>query len=343
MNGTPAQRALLYNDVYGNLQTAVDGIWCDKWQPGNVLTESFLLWNWHCVKTEINCEAEPFVTTRAGRFENCLKVTINTSGFGNGLEEYVQRRWPQSDLDMIAGTLPTYIDRQPFNVYYMSVSGHSGYTKAGNAMTAKNWDKVKDLPYSDMIKGYLAANIELENALTHLVTELENKGIADDTVICISTDHFPYGLDYNAKLGDMPYLSELYGYNVTNLIERDHSRLIIWSGCLEKMDPIIVDSPTFGLDIVPTLSNLFGTEFDSRLLPGRDALSDAEALVFNMNYDWKTDLGTYYSSKGKFVPNDENAEIPDGYVNRIKTIVRNKIRYCSNCLTYDYYNYHFGN
>jgi len=263
-------------------------------------------------------------------------------GYGNGMEEYVKKRWPQSDLEMIAGTLPTYIDNQPFNVYYMSVSGHSGYSKSGNAMTAKNWEKVENLPYSDMIKGYLAANIELDNALEHLVTELENKGIADDTVICISTDHFPYGLDYNAKLGDMQYLSELYGYNVTNLIQRDHSRLILWSGCLEKMDPIIVDSPTFSLDIVPTLSNLFGTEYDSRLLPGRDVFSDTEALIYNMNYDWKTDLGTYYSSKGSFVPKDENTVIPEGYVNRIKSIVRNKIRYCSNALSSDYFAYHFG-
>ncbi|MBQ7800514.1 MAG: LTA synthase family protein, partial [Oscillospiraceae bacterium] len=261
-------------------------------------------------------------------------------GYGNGMEQYVKKCWPQSDLEMIAGTLPTYIDKQPFNVYYMSVSGHSGYNRAGNAMTAKNWDTVKDLPYSDQIKGYLAANLELENALAHLVSELENKVIANDTVICIGTDHFPYGLDQGGTLGNMPYLSELYGYNVTNYFERDHSRLILWSGCLEDKEPIVVDSPTFSLDILPTLSNLFGTEFDSRLMPGRDVLSDAEAIVFNMNYNWKTDLGTYVG--GNFIAADENVEIPDGYVNRIKTIVRNKIRYCSGALDSDYFAEHFG-
>ncbi len=260
-------------------------------------------------------------------------------GYGNGMEQYVKKCWPQSDLEMIAGTLPTYIDKQPFNIYYMSVSGHSGYNRAGNAMTAKNWDTVKDLPYSDQIKGYLAANLELENALSYLVTELENKGIADDTVICIGTDHFPYGLDQGGALGNMPYLSELYSYNVTTYFERDHSRLILWSGCLEDKEPIIVDSPTFSLDILPTLSNLFGTEFDSRLMPGRDVFSDAEAIVFNMNYNWKTDLGTFYG--GNFTPADENVEIPDGYVNRIKTIVRNKIRYCSGALDSDYFAEHF--
>ena len=263
-------------------------------------------------------------------------------GYGNGMEQYVKKAWPQSDYEMISGTLPTYIDKQPFNVYYMSVSGHSGYTKTGNSQTKKHWDKVQHLPYSDMIKGYLAANLDLEEALTHLVSQLEAKGIADDTVICISTDHFPYGLDSDAKLGNMPYLSELYGYNVENYFQRDHSRLILWSGCLEDMDPIVVDTPTFSLDIVPTLSNLFGTEFDSRLMPGRDVFSEAPALVFNSNYDWKTEYGTYYSSSGKFVPKDDSVTIPEDYVKTIKAIVRNKMNYCSGVLDTDYFRHLFG-
>lgn len=261
-------------------------------------------------------------------------------GYGNGMEQYVKNVWPQSDLEMFEGTLPTYIDRQPFNVYYMTVSGHSGYSLTGNSMTKRNWDSVADLPYSETIRGYYAANMELEKAMAYLVAELEAKGIADDTVICISTDHFPYGLDAGGKLGAMPYLSELYGYDVNTVFERDHSALILWSGCLEDNDPIVVESPTFSLDILPTLSNLFGTEFDSRLLVGRDVFSDAEALVFTANYDWKTDLGTYYSSGAKFVPN-EGVEIPEGYVDRIKKTVRNKVKFCSGVLDNDYYRHLF--
>ncbi len=263
-------------------------------------------------------------------------------GYGNGMEQYVKNYWPQSDYEMISGTLPTYIDKQPFNVYYMTVSGHSGYSRSGNSMTNRHWDRVKDLPYSDTVKGYLAANLDLEDGLTYLVDELEKKGIADNTVICLSTDHFPYGLDTDGTLNNMPYLSELYGSNVTDYFQRDHSCLILWSGCLEENDPIVVDSPTFSLDILPTLSNLFGTEFDSRLMPGRDALSDTPALVFNTNYDWKTDFGTYYASKNKFIPKNENTVIPEGYVSSIKTIVSNKIKYCAGVLDTDYFRYIFG-
>ena len=273
---------------------------------------------------------------------NTLGYSDGYMGYGNGMEQYVQRNWPQSDYEMIAGTLPTYVDNQPFNVYYMSVSGHSNYTRSSNSMTKRHWERVQDLPYSEEVKGYIAANMDLEDALTHLVAELEAKGIADNTVICLATDHFPYGLDSDASLGNMPLLSELYGYDVDNYFERDHSRLILWSGCLEKMEPIVVDSPTFGLDILPTLFNLFGVEYDSRLLPGRDALSDAEALVFFTSYDWKTDLGTYYASKGEFVPASADTVVPEGYVKRIKGIVRNKISYCKGVLETDYFRLLFG-
>lgn len=263
-------------------------------------------------------------------------------GWGNGMETLIKKQWPQSDDEMINTTFPTYLDKQPFNVYYMSVSGHSGYSRSGNAMTKKHWDRVAHLSYSDQVKGYLAANLDLEDAMKHLLFQLEEAGIEDDTVICIASDHFPYGLDSDANLGNMPYLSELYGYSVKNYMERDHSRLILWCGSLEEEEPIIVDTPTTSLDILPTLSNLFGTEFDSRLMPGRDVFSDAMPLAFNLNYDWKTEYGTYISSTGTFTPVDESVELPEDYVASIKKIVRNKIRYCSGVLETDYFRHLFG-
>ena len=104
----------------------------------------------------------------------------------------------------------------------------------------------------------------------------------------------------------------------------------------------MVDTPTFSLDILPTLSNLFGTEFDSRLFPGRDVFSDADALVFNANYDWKTEYGTYIARNGKFVPKDESVELPEDYVNKMKAKVRDKIRYCKLALDTDYYRHLFS-
>lgn len=264
-------------------------------------------------------------------------------GYGNGMEEYVDKTWPESDLQMIQGSVQDYIDQQPFNVYYMTVSGHSGYTTYDNMMSYQNWELVKDLEgYSDTVKSYLAANMELEKAMAYLVEQLENAGIEDDTVIVIASDHFPYGLDSGGSLGNLPELSELYGYNVENYLQRDHNRLIIWSGCLEEMDPIVVDTPVCSIDILPTLNNLFGLEWDSRLLPGRDALSDAEALVFNSCYDWKTEKGTYIAATDTFTPTDPTETVSEAYISRIQSVVRNKLSYCSSVLNTDYYAHVFG-
>ena len=275
---------------------------------------------------------------------NSLGYSEGFYGMGNGLEEYITYCFPESDLELIEATIDDYIDHQPFNIYYMSVSGHSEYTNGSNAMANKNQDAVAHMTdVSDRIRNYYACNLEFEYAMTYLIDQLEAKGIADDTVIVIGADHFPYGLDYDAALGYMPYLEELYGHEVNTYLERDHNRLIIWSGCLEDSEPIVVDTPTSSIDILPTLSNLFGLEWDSRLLVGRDVFSDAMPLVFTVSYDWKTDKGTYLSWSGTFTPADANMTIPSDYVDRINSIVRNKLTFSSRIINYDYYAHIFTN
>ncbi len=258
-------------------------------------------------------------------------------GLHNGMEAGVKEQWPSSDLEMMDFTVPLYIDKEPFCVYYMTVSGHCRYNQLGNKMSGKNYDIVKDLPYSETVKCYIAANLELEYAMASLVKQLEDAGIADDTVIILTTDHYPYGLEKGSTYSNKEdYIGELYGYAYQTIIERDHSALIIWSGAIEDMG-LEVSAPTYSLDILPTVSNLFGLEYDSRLLVGRDVFSDTEPLVLWYNHTWKTELGYYDSSKSKFYPN-EGAVIPEGYVERIKTLVANKIYYSREVQSTDYFN-----
>ncbi len=277
---------------------------------------------------------------------NMLGYNHGFIGYGNGMEAWVELVWPESDLEMVKGTWENLYGelgdaKHPFNVYYMSVSGHSLYSKDVNAMSERYWDEVEDLPYSEEVRAYLAANIDLDRAMEYLIGQLEKRKIARRTVIVIAADHFPYGLD-DESLGSLPVLSELYGHDVSSLLDRDHNRLIIWSGALEKRkEPLVVDTPTSSMDILPTLLNLFGAEWDSRLLPGRDVFSDRPPLVFDLNYDWKTDLGTYLSDTGTFTP-VEGAEVPEGYVEAMHNVVSDKISYCTAVLDSDYFRHVFG-
>ena len=248
----------------------------------------------------------------------------------------IKGTWPESDLEMIDVTVPQFIGQQPFSIYYMTVSGHCEYSYKGNDMTEKNWDKVQHLEHSDIVKGYYAANLEFEYAMESLVRQLEEAGIADDTLVVIATDHYPYGLERSKTWKNtVDHLAELYGVEEYDQFMRDHNALIMWSGAFEEME-IVVDTPVYSLDILPTVSNLFGVEYDSRLLVGRDVFSDAEPLVLWPDYNWITEKGTYCD--GVFTPR-EGQEADEEYISRINSIVKNKITFSKSVVDMNYYDH----
>lgn len=255
---------------------------------------------------------------------------------GSGMEDYLLDVWPDSDLEMMKYTMTRYMDHQPFSVYYMSISGHTNYAWSANAMSKKNRDAVQDLPYSEQVKGYFSANLELEYAMEYVIQTLEEAGIANDTVIVLGTDHYPYGLEKSAAWGtDKDYLQELYGYAYQTPKERDHSRLLIWSGCLEESDPIQIDFPTYSLDIQPTLCNLFGVDYDSRLFVGQDVFSEEEPLVLWTNGSFLTDKGYYYG--GKWTDADPAQPASQDYINAMRSKVQGKLSYSKLILSTDYF------
>lgn len=271
------------------------------------------------------------------------------TAIGNGLEAGLSSCFPASDLEMIDFTVPQYIDSQPFSIYYMTISGHAGYGFSSdiNAMSVKNKDVVEDMPYSDKVRAYYACNQELENALESLVRQLNEAGILDNTVIALCPDHYPYALMPSGTWGSQSNsLDELYGYKVDSYPKRDHNAAIIWSPCLEELDePIVVSDPTSSLDILPTLSNLFGVEFDSRLLVGRDVLSDTQPLVFWTDASWLTEKGFYYSAEGEFTPADGvvmTDEEREAYIERMTLIVQAKLSYSKSAANNDYFGALFG-
>ena len=246
--------------------------------------------------------------------------------------------WPESDLEMIDITVPQYIGQQPFSVYYMTVSGHCMYSQTENAMTRKHYDEVADMDCSEAVKSYHACRLELEAAMNSLIKQLEAAGIADDTVVVLATDHYPYGLERSATWQNTSdYLAELYGVEEYDNFIRDHNALIIWSGCLEG-ENIVVDEPVYSLDILPTLSNLFGVPYDSRLLVGRDVFSQQEPLVLWPDHSWKTERGLYDASTGQFTPAEGQEEVSQTYIDGINAVVSNKITYSRWVLDQDFFN-----
>ena len=263
---------------------------------------------------------------------------IETMGYnsylavGTGLEDRMDTsNWPNSDYEMIKTTMDDYINNEKFMAYYMTVSGHMNYTKIGNMMVYRNWDQVKDLPYSHKAKSYLAANIELDKAVGELIRRLEEAGKLEDTVIVISGDHYPYGLT-------LEEINELSTFERDDKFEKYRMPFLIWSGSMKE--PIKVEKIGSSLDVLPTVLNLFGAEFDSRLLIGRDILSDTESLVIFSDRSFITDKGKYNAVTGEFIAN-EGTTVEEGYVDKINTIIYKKYQMSRLILENDYYKHVF--
>jgi phosphoglycerol transferase MdoB-like AlkP superfamily enzyme len=106
------------------------------------------------------------------------------------------------------------------------------------------------------------------------------------------------------------------------------------------MEPEVVEKPLSSLDILPTVMNLMGLEYDSRLLMGKDVFSDLPSLVIFFNKSFITDKGKYNSIEGEFYP-FEGEFIEDNYVQGVIDEIDRKFYYSMKILDMDYYRFVF--
>ena len=252
-------------------------------------------------------------------------------GQGHGLE--LTGQWPESDVEMMEQSVPMYAGEPAFHVYYMTVSGHLGYTFDGNMMAAKHRQEVEDLPYSEEVKAYIACNLELEYALESLLEQLEAAGALENTVIALTPDHYPYGLT------DEQY-AELRGKeSLDGTFELYESVFLLWTPAMER--PVKVDTVCSSLDILPTLLNLFGFEYDSRLLMGTDVFSGTAPTVVFADKSFITDEIFYDAANGLVIQRTGKAPTQE-YLDACLQRVNDMFAYSARIIETDYYGYLFG-
>lgn len=240
--------------------------------------------------------------------------------------------WPSSDLEMMEQSVDDYINQEQFHAYYMTFSGHYQYSTSSNKIAKKNWDAVKDLPYSnDTIKSYLSCHVELDKALEYLMKRLEEAGVADKTAIVLTGDHFPYGLT------DAQY-SELIGYE-TDGFTKYKSSLIFWVGGMEEN--MVVEEYCCNVDILPTILNLWGLEYDSRMLAGTDILSDGSHVAVLVDKSWMTDKVWFNANSGEVRYLVPEKEIPENYIEDMNRRIATRFSISSDILNTAYYNFVF--
>lgn len=250
----------------------------------------------------------------------------NYLGCGNGLEKKINcEQWPESDIELITATTKDYLtQKKPFFTYYVTVSGHMSYSFKKNDIAQKNKEKVTHLPYSEDILAYLACQIELDKALEELIKQLEENGELNNTVIAVVADHYPYDIP-------LDHINELANPKKDEIIEINRSPFILWNS---ELTPKKITKVGGNMDVLPTILNLFEIDYDSRLIMGRDLLSEQEGLVIFDDGSWISDKATFYAKQNKFI---QKEEIKEDYIKKINQIVSNRINMSKLILEKDYY------
>ena len=102
-----------------------------------------------------------------------------------------------------------------------------------------------------------------------------------------------------------------------------------------------IDKYAMNIDVLPTVLNMLGIQYDSRLIIGKDIMaSNNEGLVVFPDRSWVNNTGSYSVSTGTFTPFVDNVD--DKYVSKINVEVNEKFQVSSSMQYNNYYKYVFG-
>lgn len=246
------------------------------------------------------------------------------TGCGNGLEKKINcELWPQSDDEMFNKTFDDYKNSKKFMTYYMTISGHLSHNFNDNDMAKKHKDKVKDLEYSEAVKAYISATIDLDNALESLLESLKKNDKLDDTVIVLVPDHYPYGLS-DEELNELKPITTAY--------DKYKSGLIIYNSDTKGKK---IDKYSSNIDILPTILNMFGINYDSRVIIGKDIMSNSDGIIIFNDRSFLTDQGFYNEKTNEF--STTKTKIDKGYIKEKRIEAFNKTNISSMILETNYY------
>ena len=149
---------------------------------------------------------------------------------------------------------------------------------------------------------------ETDYMMQLLIDNLTEKNLLDNTVIIAYSDHYLYTIEDKTIL-------DRYKETSNNLINK--TPFFIWSNNIENKT---INKVTSQLNILPTVLNLWGINYNPNNYIGTDALdSNYEGIVFFSDYSWYD--GNVYVENGEITNNKttsyDNLEEKNFYVSNI--------------------------
>jgi phosphoglycerol transferase MdoB-like AlkP superfamily enzyme len=207
---------------------------------------------------------------------------------------------------------------EKFMSYIITYSAHMPYQADKGVCSLLVDDTTKVMSEYDCLK--LQAR-ETDNMIKLLMDNLEEKGLIDNTILVLFSDHYLY------TLSDKTLLDQ-FKETDNNLI--NHTAWMVWSNDMKRKN---INTVTSQLNIMPTMLNLLGLEYHPNYYLMDDALDDNhESLVFFNDYSWYD--GNVYVSNG-IVTN--NKVIIEDELNRKNELVNTLIKTNDAVISNDYF------
>ena len=199
-------------------------------------------------------------------------------------------------------------ESEKFVDYIITFTNHMPFSvEKGNCRKLVTEDILKENNLEEIPKDYVYPELteedcsrrqakETDYMIELLIQELETRSLLDNTTIVVFTDHYLY------TLSDQTILNN-YKETSNNLI--NHTPFFIWTNNKDKKE---VKEVTSQLNVLPTILNLFGIEYNQNYYIGTDALNpNYQGMVFFSDYSWYD--GNVYVDGGIVTNNKEINEI----------------------------------
>lgn len=235
-------------------------------------------------------------------------------------DRVLEVEFAQKTMDYI---LPTNVDR--FYTAYSTMTTHGGYElhldkfSEHEQFVEQNYELYKiwleangyTVPDNDYIeslfKVYLARTIDMDNAVKLILEEMEERGLADNTLIVLYGDHCPYYNDLSATIKG--YSKDEY-YNSRN----NNIPLILYA---KDLPAGTYENFCSHYSIYPTICDLLGLPYNSQFIQGRSIFAN-ESEIPNMFVSFMAGIYNKYFYTENLVnvtycdtvtnPNDVNIE-----------------------------------
>jgi phosphoglycerol transferase MdoB-like AlkP superfamily enzyme len=234
-----------------------------------------------------------------------------------------------SASSMIAQTTADYAGTSTFYTEYTVNAGLSSYDYDEDNIFA---EKLNDLDYSDSAKAYLAYQMALDQEMEELISALQTAGVADKTLIVIAPNP--------SSTSTQSILEEISGEDLSSTLNLRSNALIVYS--VSMTSSVTVDKYCSTLDVLPTISNLLGLDYDSRLMMGTDALSDSSQFVpflESSGYSFINDSFQYDVESGESVSLSGSGTLNDMDIESMTTTIENMCNISNLIFRTDFFKY----